>query len=94
MSRFILDLQAVNQYLAAPHLTSLSSGQSSVVFTEGRIIGSLGSSLPPPGDTLHEHADDWDTLTSGNDEVHGAAKDTDVIALNPCTKISSSPISA
>ncbi|RPD59958.1 hypothetical protein L227DRAFT_575959 [Lentinus tigrinus ALCF2SS1-6] len=51
VSRFILNLQEVNQTIS-PELTSLSAGQSSIYFTKTRIIGSLGSSLPFPSDTL------------------------------------------
>ena len=53
MSRFILDLQEVN-LSRSRQMTSSSESQSSIEFTGTRIIGSLGSTLPPPGDADHE----------------------------------------
>ncbi|RPD74208.1 hypothetical protein L226DRAFT_560872 [Lentinus tigrinus ALCF2SS1-7] len=54
VSRFLLDLQEVSQYRADPQLASLSVGQGSLHFNNSRVIGSLGESLPPPGDTSLE----------------------------------------
>ena len=53
VSRFILNLQEVNQSVA-PELMSSTAGEDSIRFTKTRIIGALGSSLPFPSDTLLE----------------------------------------
>ncbi|RPD59933.1 hypothetical protein L227DRAFT_575932 [Lentinus tigrinus ALCF2SS1-6] len=53
VSWFLLDLQEVGIYRADPQLSSLSVGQGSLHFNS-RVIGSLGESLPPPGDTSLE----------------------------------------
>ncbi|RPD74224.1 hypothetical protein L226DRAFT_613604 [Lentinus tigrinus ALCF2SS1-7] len=52
VSRFLLDLQGIHQYQADSQLSSSSAGQHSIHFS--RAIGSLGSSLPSPGDTWFE----------------------------------------
>ncbi|RPD53096.1 hypothetical protein L227DRAFT_581676 [Lentinus tigrinus ALCF2SS1-6] len=56
VSRFLIDLQEVHQYRANSQLSSLSAGQGSLHFATSRVMGSLGESLPPPGDTLLEDA--------------------------------------
>ncbi|RPD58170.1 hypothetical protein L226DRAFT_536853 [Lentinus tigrinus ALCF2SS1-7] len=56
VSRFLIDLQEVHRYRADPQLSSLSSSQGSLQFATSRAIGSLGESLPPPGDTSLEDA--------------------------------------
>ncbi|RPD59900.1 hypothetical protein L227DRAFT_625650 [Lentinus tigrinus ALCF2SS1-6] len=53
VSRFLLDLQKVGRYRADPQMSSLSVGQGSLHFNS-RVFGSLGESLPPPGDTSLE----------------------------------------
>ncbi|RPD74202.1 hypothetical protein L226DRAFT_523556 [Lentinus tigrinus ALCF2SS1-7] len=82
VSRFILNLQEVNQSrAAAPELTSSSSDQSSIKFMKTRILGSLGSTLPLPGDNARELEDDWDGLVfkesgCGFHEANGQEADT------------------
>ncbi|RPD53089.1 hypothetical protein L227DRAFT_581667, partial [Lentinus tigrinus ALCF2SS1-6] len=72
ISRFLLDLQEVHQYRADPQLSSLSVGQDSLRFS--RVMGSLGESLPPPGDTSLEDerlqvASEDASEDNGGDEV-------------------------
>ena len=62
VSRFLLNLQEVHQKLGNPQLSSLSDGQLSLNFE--RVLGSLGSSLPPFGDTALED----DLASDDNDE--------------------------
>ncbi|RPD53085.1 hypothetical protein L226DRAFT_576528 [Lentinus tigrinus ALCF2SS1-7] len=56
VSRFLIDLQEVHQHRADPQLSSLSVSQGSLHFATSKVIGSLGESLPPPGDTSLEDA--------------------------------------
>ena len=67
ISRFVLNLQEVHQYRAAPQLSNLSSRQGSINFA--RALGSLGSSLPPLGDTwLEDDLDAYVADIGGSDE--------------------------
>ncbi|RPD73018.1 hypothetical protein L226DRAFT_536849 [Lentinus tigrinus ALCF2SS1-7] len=73
VSRFLLDLQEVHQYRVDPQLSSMSVGQGSLRFAT-RVIGSLGESLPPPGDTSLEDkrlaaAEDASEADGRGDEV-------------------------
>ena len=67
ISRFVLNLQEVHQYRAAPQLSNFSSRQDSINFA--RALGSLGSSLPPLGDTwLEDDLDAYVADIGGSDE--------------------------
>ena len=68
VSRFILDLQEVHQYRADPQLASLPTEEDSNL--SFRVIGSLGSSLPPPGHTSISIEDDRLGSTSEDAAQH------------------------
>ena len=79
ISRFILDLQKVSQ-TAVPQLASSSAGQSSIDFTNSRIMGSLGSSLPPLG-TTSVSEEDLFGFTSEGHSIEEGEKDSADIAM-------------
>ncbi|RPD72940.1 hypothetical protein L226DRAFT_141736 [Lentinus tigrinus ALCF2SS1-7] len=86
VSRFLLDLQKVNRYRANPQLSSVSIGQGSLHFANSRVIGSLGESLPPPGDTSLEDArlaaeDVSEDLEHGGDKVGQDPPETNAIVV-------------
>ncbi|RPD53536.1 hypothetical protein L227DRAFT_616932 [Lentinus tigrinus ALCF2SS1-6] len=75
VSWFLLDLQEVNRYRVDSQLSSLSIGQGSI-HLNSRVIGSLGESLPPPGDTSleDERFAAEDASEDNDDEVKQEAK--------------------
>ncbi|RPD58253.1 hypothetical protein L227DRAFT_613011 [Lentinus tigrinus ALCF2SS1-6] len=96
VSRFLLDLQKVNRYRANPQLSSVSIGQGSLHFANSRVIGSLGESLPPPGDTSLEDArlaaeDVSEDLEHGGDKVGQDPPETNAIVVE--LKLRSTPLS-